>query len=299
VADLHHQPGRSDIEAKAFTSPFRGERNLDLTARDANAPLLPISAPELPAGWLAGFKQYPSQHTALVFSGHGLAWRRLVGMRPAEVVRALQQTTQALGHPLDLIVLDTCDMANLEFLRQIAPYARYAVASEGKLYNRGLQLDRAITEGLQPNADPAAAGRAILAHAVEQNDVPSLSLIDLAQVEPLAQAVAKLGSELAQAPRKEIRQAFRDTHQFSYGLTDLPDLLCHLPASPEVAAVEQALAKCVLDRTGSDPQTGGLTVQGPAAVSVKKYREQGGLAEWADTLKHIQTWPQAFAGWLS
>ena len=51
-------------------------------------------------------------------------------------------------------MLDACDTANLEFLRQIAPYAHFAVASEGKLRNQGLALDKVVTEGLAPNADP-------------------------------------------------------------------------------------------------------------------------------------------------
>ena len=129
--------------------------------------------------------------------------------------------------------------------------------------------------------------------------VPTLSLIDLSQVEPLSQAVSKLGSSILEAPRKELQQAFRDAHQFSFGLTDLPDLLRHLPNTAAAKDAQAALGRCALANTGSDSQAGGISVQGPASVSVKNYRENGGLDAWADVLHHIQTWPQKFSGRVS
>ena len=59
VADIHHEPMAARIEAKAFEAPWRGQRTLDLTARDPNAPKFPISAPALDPAGLPVFNATP------------------------------------------------------------------------------------------------------------------------------------------------------------------------------------------------------------------------------------------------
>ena len=83
---------------------------------------------------------YPAGHYALILSDHGMGWpggwsdpepnpgSELVMTEIDEALAEIVETT-GIGQ-LDLIGFDACLMAQLESLSAVAPYARYAVASE-------------------------------------------------------------------------------------------------------------------------------------------------------------------------
>ncbi len=58
-----------------------------------------------------------------------------------ELGRVLEVATARLGQPLDLVGMDACLMSNIEVAYQVAPYARYLVASEEIEPNQGWPYD--------------------------------------------------------------------------------------------------------------------------------------------------------------
>jgi hypothetical protein len=83
---------------------------------------------------------YPAGHYALVLSDHGMGWpggwsdsdpNPDSELSMAEIDEALAEIVSNTGvGQLDLIGFDACLMAQVESLSAVAPYARYAVASE-------------------------------------------------------------------------------------------------------------------------------------------------------------------------
>jgi hypothetical protein len=85
-------------------------------------------------------KNYPAEHYALILADHGMGWPGgwSDDAPNKDSYMTMQQIDDALGKivkktgigQFDLIGFDACLMAQLEVFSAIAPYARYAVASE-------------------------------------------------------------------------------------------------------------------------------------------------------------------------
>jgi hypothetical protein len=69
-------------------------------------------------------------------TGHSLDTIELAGV--------LEKAVAALGQPLDLLGMDACLMSNLEVAYEVAPFARYMVASEENEPNNGWPWDAVL-----------------------------------------------------------------------------------------------------------------------------------------------------------
>ncbi|MCS7261681.1 MAG: clostripain-related cysteine peptidase, partial [Anaerolineae bacterium] len=114
-----------------------------------------------------GITTYPARKYALVISDHGGGWRGAASdetsagqmISPAGLAQALERGLSTAGiERLDLLVFDTCLMAQLEVWTLLSPYVRYGVASEEITY--GLKgFDRAMRDLVEnPTMDAAELG---------------------------------------------------------------------------------------------------------------------------------------------
>lgn len=136
-------------------------------------------------------KVYPESRLILIIWDHGAAWEGCgrdsnyegSTMSPEDLKEALQ----SLGKPVDLIGFDACFMANLEYLRVIAPYGKYAIASEETEPEHGwdyIPLISSLKEN--PGIPPEELGKVIVDSYLDnpnhQKGALSLSVLDLSQM---------------------------------------------------------------------------------------------------------------------
>jgi hypothetical protein len=209
-----------------------------------------------------------------------------------ELERVVREVTGIIDQPLDLLGMDACVMATLEVASQVREHVRYLVASEELVPGRSWPYD-SILAAL--HAAPATSARdlatLIVQHYVDAyaanpppinyGDVTKVAL-DLAQLDPLIQAVGGLGealleeiedqtSDLWSAQRetqaRETLQGERWNNKFNYHLWDAGTLAAYLAANSDSAAVRDA-ARVV----GAALQAGGAVIA------------EGHLGDWFDGL---------------
>jgi hypothetical protein len=140
-------------------------------------------------------------------------------MTPAALREALRQATQDGVTPIDVLHLDACLMAMTEQAAQIAPYARYLVASQNLSFS-AFAFDQYVRLiGIATDGRALAAGVAIsYARIISDAAVPyTISALDLGAVPTATQALAEFAVAVsatlpAQAPA--VRQAVSATQHF-------------------------------------------------------------------------------------
>lgn len=166
-------------------------------------------------------KATPSSLNIVHMFGHGLAYRYAGGKNFADFKTTVDRVAQQSGHPIDLLLLESCQEGNFEGLASIAPSVRYAVVSEDSVYESvyGEMLKSALQEK-GSTGDALQVGEAMLAHADGIHHVPNLltrlydlagrrflnsteqaptlALVDLSKMPALVGAVDKLGGVLSE-----------------------------------------------------------------------------------------------------
>ncbi len=241
-----------------------------------------------------GISTYPAKRYALVISDHGGGWQgaasdetsegQMIG--PAGLMQALERGLRtAAVDRLDLLVFDTCLMAQLEVWSLLSPYVRYGVASEEITY--GLKgFDRTMRDlADHPEMEAKELGARVVQYFEESyagddtGNTLTMSEIDLDRVPAVQQAVDRLAHVLsAEADSSETILAvarglahspsFADIDREFFGIIDLRSFLLIVEALGEnsqvVKAAQQAraaLEKAVLVHyAGQDiPSVGGLS----------------------------------------
>ena len=120
-------------------------------------------------------------------------------MTPAALREALRQATQDGAIPIDVLHLDACLMAMIEQAAEVAPYARYLVASQNLSYSafawdHYVQLIDLATDGYQ-----LAVGVAVsYAHIISDASLPyTISALDLGAAPSATQALADFALAVA------------------------------------------------------------------------------------------------------
>ncbi len=125
-------------------------------------------------------QNYPAQKYALILSDHGGGWTGgwsdpdpLEGatMTLSQMQSALQQIQQDTGvEKFELIGFDACLMAQLEVYAMVAPFARYAVASEETIPAVGYAYTDFLGQlTADPQMDGAGLAKAILSGYIRQD----------------------------------------------------------------------------------------------------------------------------------
>jgi len=267
---------------------WTGTRTYDLTGEARVLEESPESARpsprELGADLAEALESNPSRHTAIVLGGHGKAYHGMLGMPLADVAATLSETTQRLGRKADLLILHSCLMGNLETLRQLAPFAYYAVVSENTQAPQPLALEPEALQG-----DARALGSSLVEKASTGKNLTTQSLIDLSKVEALSQSLERLAPALEERPA-ETRRALQQPFPVGSGATGVADLgiLLHaLGDAPEVEEAHALLREAVVANkaTSADAGSEGLTVRtATAGFDEARYTELSGMPKWARML---------------
>ncbi len=287
-------------------------------------------AQELSDLWVRSMKRYPSEHTAILIEGHGLGYKRLAGMKMNEVGKALELTHDQTGKKVDVLVLEACEMANLEALKDLGAHARYAIVSQDSLWEAGLPWSYIMPRLHEIDKDPKTFGEMIVKRHGGNEVVPTLSLIDLEKLPALATSVEALAAKVSEkmpAMKAHFAAAADGTRHFPQaehsetpgaqgklenawlglkrfvnapGYGDLGSFLAKLAEGCPDAEVEALARDCsaklaeavVVNRC--DPKLGeasGLSIQMPDPIMFpKQYVKDTGMANWGSLIHGVRPW---------
>lgn len=236
---------------------------------------------------------YPADHYALILWNHGGGPNQGVCVDELfegdrilipELVSALKDSPFA-SRPLDWIGFDACLMGSLEIADALHPYAGYLVASEevepalGWNYEmlRGLEKDKTAEDTGRRIVDTYFAGLA--PYQSHLDGIQTLSVVNLAKVDTLKEALGNLFEELSAALTREsfaqLARARESTIPFGhtdnpikyldYDLLDLKNFISQLPFVSDASrsAVLSALDNAVVYSKSNARDIGGLSLYHP------------------------------------
>ena len=255
-----------------------------------------------------GVDSYPAEHYALMFWDHGGG--SLTGVCLDEIdddgltLPEMNQALQASNTHFDVVGFDTCLMATLENAQMLSRHADYLVGSEEVEPSNGWAY------GVWPewfkstqNADDVpglceAIASSYVKRCEEDGvaDAVTVSVVDLSNMDGLAQAFAKAAEGLARATEKSaslqrLIVRGRDVQSFGYAnywegytnMVDLGDLMACVKdeLAGESQAVRDALERAVIyeDHGSARAKATGLSVYYPLAIDKDAYDQYRLLSE--------------------
>ncbi len=151
---------------------------------------------------------YPKSRLILILWDHGEAWEGVGpdAFYPDRLMTPVdfRNAQQSMNQKVDLLGLDACFMANIEYLRIIAPYVHYAVASEDTEPEHGWNYASLIAILKEnPDIQTEDLGKRIVDSYLDSPDhqkgALSLSLLDLSRMQDLLTAFDDLTTTLSEA----------------------------------------------------------------------------------------------------
>ena len=248
-----------------------------------------------------GTKNYPADHYMIILWDHGGG--SVIGVCNDELfpgtselgdtltVSEIDAAFEKAGVKFDVVGFDTCLMATIETATKLAPYADFMVASEEVEPGYGwdyVAFPSWLAE--HTGTDGNLLGRKICDTYYEKcrqegvADMATLSVIDLSQMDALAQAFFGVSEEFARATvstddLRSLTQGAYNTSRFGsdtvYNMVDLGDLMKNTGSvvskhSGEVMdAIENAVAYEVHGK--SRPNVTGLSVFYPLDTSYEEF----------------------------
>ncbi len=275
-----------------------------------------------------GMKAVPAERYLLVLGGHGSGFMGSVSDTARRHVMPPQETRAALrdvGLSPDVLVLNSCLEGNTEVASELAPEARYIVASQGLQAGKGIPLAEAFSHIVAQTRPIDAARYLVEAASHTPQRVPMLSALDESQAGAVGAALNVLGDALIRTPgalgiaREQISamRDFREGEPWDHPLVDLKDVRAlterlagdaRLQGTAVVSAaraLDQAVASMVVASTATDvsadgvamprPDAHGLSVYVPAAplripIAVRQYDELALSAQaprWHEAVKQL------------
>lgn len=269
--------------------------------------VLPAGAASLTGQLMAAFQQEGPR--VAIFSGHGRSHEDVAGHDPKVLGDALAEVARQTGRKTDLVVLEACFTGTLEALRPLAAGARYALVSQLPMRKVGLPWHHILRNIDDLGQSPRALGCGIVELAGGTQAVPSLSLIDLEQVEGLAQALESLAQTVSTEVLSKALPAGTLERSGTWGqrlsdalgrlapgsqsgdLERILDTLAGLSHEPsvteQVARVRQALQRAVVTERGD--HLGGLSVETRSFFfDQSRYVSATGMTAWGERLGEMQ-----------
>jgi len=162
-------------------------------------------------------KKYPEGTVVVHFMGHGLMYRHVAGMSGTDFTRVLAQATEKAGRPIDVLVLESCLVGNMETMNALKPYARYVVASEETI-NAGATtavFQKALQSSSARELTPRELATEMVRAAQGQKGIETYALIDTSQLPrlngTLNQVASTLTAEIRDSRGGPIQQALKET----------------------------------------------------------------------------------------
>ena len=160
-------------------------------------------------------RNFPAKRYALIIWDHGGAWTGIANddtdnhdsLTLNELDAALKLITSTTGvEKLDIIGFDACLMSAYEVYQTIAPYGRYAIASEELVPGNGWDYEYTLLD-LKDNPAMSAVelGESVVRNFVDSYDAEgtydnySLTLVDLSKTEELDDALSAFSNLLMDA----------------------------------------------------------------------------------------------------
>jgi len=199
----------------------RWEVSKDGMSKVDELPQADMGDPETLSSFLSFCKKnYPAEHTMLMFWDHGGG--SVSGVCFDENYDydslTLSELDSAIGsawgtsQKFDIIGMDTCLMATLDNANIMKKYANYLVASEETEPGNGWQYTGWLTKlGENPSISAADLGKSICdtyksgCDDEGTGDDITLSVIDLSKVDPLVAAVNNMGAEVLTSAAKNVK----------------------------------------------------------------------------------------------
>lgn len=215
-------------------------------------PAASMAKPETLADFIKwGTKTYPADHYMIILWNHGSG--AVLGVCNDELfpgtsmlgdtltVSEIESAFKDAGASFDVVGFDTCLMATIETATKLAPYAEYMVASEEVEPGSGWDYTSLLTWlSEHPGTDGNLFGRKICDTYYDKcvddgvAEMATLSVIDLSQMDALAEAFYEASKEFALATvsvddLRSLTQGAYKTSRFgsdvAYNMVDLGDLM--------------------------------------------------------------------------
>lgn len=215
-----------------------------------------VSRPKLLTFLKNSFKS-PASKKALILYGHGEGPAGLRDMPTKELKAALKQ----LNIKVDILWLDACFLANIEFLYELRNTSHFTIASEEAEFSAGLPFETLNELPAFASTSVAAAnlaGRFIESYSYlkngEQRDYVSrssatISVIDNQEIDTFVTAFKKVSTLIAKLPViDQVNLKNRLTRKFSMddkSLVDLGHLLIELRLLVKDQSIDLELTKLI------------------------------------------------------
>lgn len=262
-----------------------------------------------------GMKTYPAENYMVILSDHGDGWKGALQdwthdgwMSLPQIREGLAEAQQRTGRKIDVLGFDACLMASTEVAHELKDTADYLVASEETEAAEGWNYTKFLTPELlermrgmhlmKVNVEPRdLAILAVRTAQAGQENLPTMSAIDLSKAQDVTNAVDRLGRAIAStsANPQVLSDLARDTQEFT-GYRDAFDFANRLQFSVNhkdrelrsaAREVKKAVSEAVIAEQHSPdyPNAHGLTLE------ISPWGKPTGYDE--TLLAKETSWPQA------
>ena len=243
-------------------------------------------------------ERYPAEHYILIMWNHGGGPNSGVcfdllydhdSLSVGELASALGDSAFA-EKGLDIIAFNTCLTGSVEYAANLAPFARYMVATEDSMYGldyawlKTLDSDESALVTAQHIVDGTYAFNRKVIEEQHKPEMNSVAAVDLAKMAPVVQAID--GFFVNVTPNVNINgfvhtsQCRRDSLTFgstesngdrNYDLADLGDLTVHLSEYDQEGAdrLLKTLNDAVIYLRSDEENSTGLTIYHPYSNKMK------------------------------
>lgn len=188
----------------------------------------------------------PYRTNVVYVLGHGLGYRQSASMPVTDLRDSLSEASKKTGAQADVLVMESCLMANMEAMNELQGAAQVAVVSEESLQVDALPVREMMADAARGGGTPQEIARRMISIASKERSIDTLSAIDLTKMPALMQSLDRLGdrlaSEIAGGHGPQIKAAVQQAMKYPQGrlsfmeraMTKLSDLGAFLDALPTV-----------------------------------------------------------------
>lgn len=200
----------------------------------------------------------PYRTNVVYVLGHGLGYRQSASMPVTDLRDSLAEASKKTGAQADVLVMESCLMANMEAMNELQGAAQVAVVSEETLQVDALPVREMMADAAKGGGTPQEIARRMIGIASTEKGIDTLSAIDLTKMPALMQSLDRLGGRLAAEIEgghgSQIKAAVQQAMKYPQGrlsfmeraMTKLSDMGAFLDALPE-SGVGDDTARAAID----------------------------------------------------
>jgi len=224
---------------------------------------LNMASPENLADFVTWSQEnYPADNYMLILSDHGGGWRGALAdqsgkgwMSTPKIAEGLRLAEERTGRKLDVLGFDACLMASSEVAHEVKDRASYMVGSEETEGGAGWSYNRVLSESLLSDMDRTLrarldltprelAVRVVECAEGEQDNLPTMSALDLSRIDEVTGSVAALSAAIqkTEVDSQTLSKVANETQSFSteFDLVDFAEKLRTAVAERDSVLAEAA-----------------------------------------------------------